>query len=173
VLIAESAEGSRTAGTDHHAEVNSKRWLARWVDYDQQERSESFERRVDAQRQIDGVTTALNTGTYADPQRSAIAFGAVAEEWFDSKRGAVEPKTLAGSRSLLDVVVLPKWADVRLRDVQHPEIQLTWPRYKWLAAGPNHRPSPVSFPASHPLERRAWLPAWWITRACQGGRPAR
>jgi hypothetical protein len=61
-----------------------KRWLARWVDHDRQERSKSFDRRADAQRQIDGTTTALNNGTYADPQRSAIPFGAVAEEWFDT-----------------------------------------------------------------------------------------
>lgn len=117
-----------------------KRWLARWVDHDRQERSKSFDRRADAQRQIDGITTSLNVGTYADPQRSAIPFGVVAEEWLDSKRGAVEPKTLAGNRSLLDVVVLPRWADTRLRDMQHPDIQ-EW--VNWLRESSEARTRPA------------------------------
>ena len=51
-----------------------KRWLARWVDHDGQERSRAFHRKADAQQHITTVTTALTTGTYADPQRSAITF---------------------------------------------------------------------------------------------------
>src|SRR6185437_3856847 len=55
--------------TARHGQGN--RWLARWVDHHGQERSKSFDRRAEAQLQIDGTTTALSTGTYADPQRSA------------------------------------------------------------------------------------------------------
>jgi integrase len=117
-----------------------KRWLARWVDYEGQERSKSFDRRADAQREIDGTTTSLSTGTYADPHRSAVEFRAVAEEWFDSKRGAVEPKTLAGNRSLLDVVVVPRWGDTRLRDMRHPDIQ-EW--VNWLRESPDARNRPA------------------------------
>ena len=40
-----------------------KRWLARWVDHDGQERTKAFDKRADAQRYIDGTTTALNTGS--------------------------------------------------------------------------------------------------------------
>jgi hypothetical protein len=49
-----------------------KRWLARWTDHDGETRGQSFDRRADAQRHIEGVTTALGTGTYADPQRSSV-----------------------------------------------------------------------------------------------------
>lgn len=114
--------------------------MSRWVDNKGDERGKSFARRADAQKHAESITTGLNTGTYADPQRSAQAFGSVAEEWFDSKRGSVEPKTLAGNRSLLDVVVLPKWADARLRDIQHPDIQ-AW--VNWLRESPDARNRPL------------------------------
>jgi integrase len=116
------------------------RWMSRWVDNNGKERGKSFARRVDAQKHAESITTALNTGTYADPQRSAMTFRSVAEEWFDGKRGAVEPKTAAGNRSLLDVVVLPKWADTRLRNMQHPDIQ-EW--VIWLRESPDARQRPA------------------------------
>jgi hypothetical protein len=36
------------------------------------------------------------------------------EQWFKTKQHR-KPKTLAGYRSLLDTVVLPKWGEVPLR----------------------------------------------------------
>jgi integrase len=99
-----------------------KRWLARWVDHDGQERTRAFDRKTQAQQHINGVTAALSTGTYADPRRGAVTFGTVAEPWFDSKSG-LKPKTRAGYRSLLDVLVLPRWKDTPLRDIKHADIQ--------------------------------------------------
>ena len=99
-----------------------KRWMARWVDHDGNERSKAFDRKAEAQRHITDVTTALTTGSYADPKRGAVTFATVAEPWFDSKSG-LKPKTRAGYRSLLDVVVLPRWGKTRLRDITHADIQ--------------------------------------------------
>lgn len=99
-----------------------KRWLARWVDHDGQERSKAFDRKSQAQAHITEVTTQLTTGTYADPHRGAVTFGTVAESWFDSKSG-LKAKTQAGYRSLLDVIVLPRWKDTPLRDIAHGDIQ--------------------------------------------------
>ncbi|KAA1429655.1 site-specific integrase [Mycolicibacter arupensis] len=98
------------------------RWMARWVDHDGQERTESFDRKAEAQRHVTNVTTQLTTGTYADPRRGAATFATVAEPWFESKSG-LKPKTRAGYRSLLDVVVLPRWKDTPLRDITHADIQ--------------------------------------------------
>ena len=86
------------------------------------------------------MRTALNTGTYADPKRGAVAFGTVAEEWIEGKRTALADKTLAGYRSLLDVTVLPKWGDVPLRDMDHAGIQ-QW--VTWLSISPDARYRPV------------------------------
>lgn len=113
-----------------------KRWLARWVDHDGQERTKAFDKRADAQRHIDGTTTALNTGTYADPQRSAVTFGTVAEAWLSAKASNRAPKTVAGYRGLLEVVILPKWGGERLRDIDHERLQ-TW--VTWLSTSPAAR----------------------------------
>lgn len=99
-----------------------KRWLARWVDLDGQERTKAFDRKAEAQQHVNGVTAALTSGTYADPRRGAVTFGALAEPWFDSKSG-LKPKTRAGYRSLLDVIVLPRWKETPLREVTHADVQ--------------------------------------------------
>ena len=98
------------------------RWLARWVDHSGNERSKAFARKAEAQAQINEVTAALSTGSYADPKRGAVIFRKVAEDWFAAK-GSLKEKTRAGYRSLLDVIVLPQWGDVRLSDVSHADIQ--------------------------------------------------
>ncbi len=122
-----------------------RRWMARWVDHDGNERTKAFERKAEAQNHIGAVTTALTTGTYADPKRASVSFGVVAEEWFTVKaqnRSALnrlKRKTLVGYRRLLDVVVLPKWRDVKLKDIDHDAIQAwVW----WLATDPAARQRP-------------------------------
>jgi integrase len=122
-----------------------KRWMARWVDHDGNERTKAFDRKAEAQNHIGAVTTALTTGTYADPKRASVSFGVVAEEWFMVKaqnRSALKRlkrKTLVGYRRLLDVVVLPKWGEVKLKDIDHDGIQAwVW----WLATHPGARQRP-------------------------------
>lgn len=99
-----------------------RRWLARWVDNDGNERGKAFDRKADAQRHIASVTTALTTGAYADPRWSSALFATIAEEWFASK-GGLRPKTRAGYRSLLDIQVLPRWGQTRLAEIAHADIQ--------------------------------------------------
>jgi integrase len=48
----------------------------------------------------------------------------MAEAWFVTK-ASKKPKTVAGYRSILDVLVLPRWADVRLADISYEDVQ-TW-----------------------------------------------
>ncbi|WP_231997974.1 site-specific integrase [Mycobacterium sp. 1165196.3] len=55
------------------------------------------------------------------PDVGADAFGVVAEQWLLTK-GHRKPKTLAGYRSLLDTVVLPKWADVPLKAITYADL---------------------------------------------------
>jgi integrase len=115
-----------------------QRWQARWVG-DGAERSKSFARKADADRHLRGVVADLETGTYADPRRSAVTFGTVAEAWLAAKEASREPKTVASYRGLLDVVILPKWRDERLRDIDHQRLQ-AW--VTWLATDPAARQQP-------------------------------
>lgn len=114
-----------------------KRWQARWVDHDGLERSKSFDRKAQATAHVAAVTTDLTTGTYVDIKRSATTFGTVAEAWLKTKEAANRaPKTIAGYRGLLDVVILPKWKHEPLRDIDHERVQ-NW--VTWLATDPAAR----------------------------------
>jgi integrase len=113
-----------------------RRWLARWVDHDGKEATKAFDRKAEAQRHIADMTTALTTGTYADPKRGTVTFGVVAEAWFTGKSTTLKPKTVAGYRSLLDVVVLPEWENNRLCDIDHASIQ-AW--VSWMSTDPAAR----------------------------------
>ncbi|WP_083870512.1 tyrosine-type recombinase/integrase [Nocardia aobensis] len=102
---------------------SGKRWRARYVDPNGVERAQSFATKVEAQKYLDGdVTTKVVTGTWVDPDRSGVLFGVVAEKWYATKKFR-KPKTVAGYRSLLDTIVLPRWREVPLRDIEFEDIQ--------------------------------------------------
>lgn len=134
---------------------HGKRWLARWVDHDGNERGKSFDRKAQAQDHLATVTAALTTGTYADPRRAAVTFRTVADQWFAS-RTTLKPKTVAGYRGLLDVVVLPKWGEVKLRDIDHAGIQ-AW--VTWLATDPGARSRPVKVADDNDSSAKGLSPA--------------
>ncbi|MGW5311609.1 tyrosine-type recombinase/integrase [Nocardia thailandica] len=100
-----------------------RRWRARYVDPNGVERSRQFATRAAAQNFLDGdVTTKVVTGTWVDPDRSGVLFKVVAEKWFATKQ-LRKPKTVAGYRSLLDTLVLPRWGEVALIDIEYEDIQ--------------------------------------------------
>ncbi|MCA2254806.1 site-specific integrase [Mycobacterium intracellulare] len=116
-----------------------KQWLARWVDHNGKEATRAFDRKVEAKRHSDNERTKIDTGTYADPRKGATLFSTVAEQWFSAKATGVKPKTAASYRSVLDMVVLPKWRDYKLRDIDHAAVQ-SW--VAWLATSPDARNRP-------------------------------
>ncbi|MGB9302893.1 MAG: site-specific integrase, partial [Mycobacterium sp.] len=63
------------------------------------------------------------TGTWTDPALSGVTFGVMAERWMSTKATRA-PKTVAGYRSLLDTIVLPRWQDVPLREIQFDDLQI-------------------------------------------------
>ena len=60
---------------------------------------------------------------WTDPALSGITFGALAERWLSTKASR-SPKTVAGYRSLLETVVLPRWEAVPLREVRFDDLQV-------------------------------------------------
>lgn len=98
------------------------RWRARYVDEQGREHAKMFGRKIDAQHWIDQQVSDHVIGTWTDPRLSGQTFGFMAERWFTTKATRA-PKTVAGYRSLLDTVVLPRWADVALRDVAFDDLQ--------------------------------------------------
>jgi integrase len=99
------------------------RWLARYVDDAGREQSKSFGRKADAQQWLNKQVSDQVTGTWTDPALSAVMFGAIADRWLSTK-ATRSAKTVAGYRSLLDTVVLPRWRDVPLRDIRFDDLQV-------------------------------------------------
>lgn len=99
------------------------RWRARYVDENGKEHAKGFGRKADAQNWLNKQVSDQVTGTWTDPALSAVTFGTLAERWIATKAHR-SAKTLAGYRSLLDTVVLPRWADVPLRDIRFDELQV-------------------------------------------------
>jgi integrase len=94
------------------------RWRARYRDGAGREHSRHFKRKVDAQRWLDDVTTAVTTGMYVDPGRARITVGEWSRRWLETKVD-LKPSTRTRYAGLLRVNVLPSWGDVRLADVTH------------------------------------------------------
>ncbi len=94
------------------------RWRVRWVDDAGREHTKVFHRKPDAQVYVDGLTADVQRGEYVDPRKSTATFRSVAETWMSTKNHR-KPKTLAGYRSLLDTIVLPKWGDVPLKSISY------------------------------------------------------
>ena len=62
------------------------------------------------------------TGTWTDPAKSSITFDTMAERWMSTK-ATRSPKTVAGYRSILDTIVLPRWRDIPLQDIRYDDLR--------------------------------------------------
>jgi integrase len=102
-------------------------WLARWRDPDGRQRKRSFRRRVDADRYLTGIRSALLEGAYVDPSAGRETVGTWAAAWLGS-RVHLKPKTRASYGSLLRTRVLPRWRSVPLSRVTYTDVSA------WVAA---------------------------------------
>ena len=100
----------------------SGQWRARYRDAAGKEHARHFDRKVDAQRWLDSVTAAVETGTYVDPRAGRITLGAWAQRWFDGQ-AHLKPTTRSRYRGILDGHVLPHWSTVELVAVSHADVQ--------------------------------------------------
>ena len=63
------------------------------------------------------------TNQWVSPTVGVDTFANVAEQWFATKRGAQrKPKTLAGYRSILDTLVLPRWGETPMKAITYGEL---------------------------------------------------
>lgn len=99
------------------------RWRARYVDQNGKEHAKGFARKIDATAWVNKQVSDQVVGTWVDPALSGITFGTIAERWMLTKATRAA-KTVAGYRSILDVIVLPRWKDTPLRDVQFDGLQV-------------------------------------------------
>ena len=99
------------------------RWRARYRDSRGREHARHFTRRIDAQRWLDSVTTAVQTGTYVDPALGKITVAEWSERWL-AGQAHLEPSTVRADASVVRKHVLPGVGrNFALADVSHADVQ--------------------------------------------------
>ena len=94
----------------------------RYRDERGKEHARHFKRKVDAQRWLDEVTAAVQTGTYVDPKRARTTVGELAPVWLAGKIN-LKPTRRARYADVLKTHVLPRWRNVALIGVTHGDVQ--------------------------------------------------
>ena len=86
------------------------------------EHARHFVRKVDAQRWLDDVTSAVVTGTYTDPGGSRVTLVDWSGTWL---AGQVHLKATGRSRveGIVRNYIVPRWGSTKLRDISHAEVQ--------------------------------------------------
>ncbi len=102
------------------AKRDNGKWRARYRDESGKEHSQHFDRKIDAQRWLDHVTSAVVTGTYADPQAGRITFAAFFGEW--SARQVWAPGTVLAMSLAARTV---PFAGKPMKQVRRSEVE-TW-----------------------------------------------
>lgn len=98
------------------------RWRARYRDAAGKEHARHLDRKVDAQRWLDDVSSAMLTGRYVDPALSRVTVGEWSARWLAGQH-QLKPSTRATYDSLLRCHVLPSWASVPLSAVTHADVR--------------------------------------------------
>lgn len=101
------------------------RWYVRYRTPDGKQRTQTFDRKVDADRFLVGVESSKQRGAFVDPRRSSLTLGGWADEWL-AGQADLSPTTRNRYEGILATHVRPRWGKVRLADVTHAEVQ------RWL-----------------------------------------
>jgi integrase len=107
-----------------HIQKRGDRWQARYRRPDGKEETQRFDRKVDAEKWLTRKLVAMDHGEWTDPVRARILVAEWGERWLESK-ATLKASTRADYRSLWEVLIKPRWGDVRLCDVSHQDVA-TW-----------------------------------------------
>jgi hypothetical protein len=109
-------------------------WRARYRDEAGKEHARHFARKVDAQRWLDGVTTAVVTGSYVDPRAGLVTVGELHTKWVGTQ-GHLKTTTVATRAVTWSAHVEPRWARMAVADVQTSAVR-SWVGFRtWSPRG--------------------------------------
>lgn len=97
-------------------------WRAMYRTPERQQRSKSFERKVDAARFLTSIESSKLGGSYVDPTRSVVTVGDLAHTWLAGKVN-LKPSTHERYSGVVRVQIEQRWGSVRLADVTHSAVQ--------------------------------------------------
>jgi Phage integrase, N-terminal SAM-like domain len=98
------------------------RWRARYRGPDGRERSKTFDRRVDADRWLAGVSFAIARGEWTDPARARVTVGDWSRQWLTAKAPSLKATTRESYQSILKTCIWPTWERVPLGAVTHGDV---------------------------------------------------
>lgn len=94
------------------------KWRARYRDGNGKEHARHFARKIDAQRWLDEVTTAVVTGTYVDPKAGRITLATFFEEWSQRQIWAT------GTAKAMSLAVRSStFSDLELRNLKRSHVE--------------------------------------------------
>lgn len=99
-----------------------KRWRVRWVDYDGQQKTKSFSRKVDARKFRDDVTTQILRGEYIDFEHGRTTVASVYEEW-EPTTIYIGEKTRYDRKSIWKNHVHPRWSTTEVANIRRADVQ--------------------------------------------------
>ncbi|HTX94754.1 MAG TPA: site-specific integrase [Mycobacterium sp.] len=114
----------KSDGTPSANAHKGKRWRARYVDDGSREHVKGFDRKIDAQRWLDEVTSSVITGTYVAPSAGKITVADVHEQWAHSQ-GHLKATTAATRTVTWKVHVCKRWGSILVGDIQTSAVR-TW-----------------------------------------------
>ncbi|GAB3154169.1 hypothetical protein GCM10027258_57660 [Amycolatopsis stemonae] len=98
-----------------------KRWLACWLDPDEQERSKAFTNKTPADKHWRDMESARDRGEYIDPKAGRELVDSIAQRWFGSR--TVDPSTAIKDESVYRLHVKPVFGGRRVKAVKPSEVQ--------------------------------------------------
>jgi integrase len=94
------------------------RWRARYVDGSGKEHAKGFGRKTDAERWLNGIVAALETGTYVDPRLGKVTLASFYREW------STHQVWVPGTRRAMDLAVNSvTFGDIAFADLRPSHVQ--------------------------------------------------
>lgn len=122
------------------------RWQARWPAPDGKERVRTFTRKGQAEQWLRAQGAASDAGSWVDPRAGGETVGEFVQRWWPTTVH-LRPSARARVASTLRSHVLPRWADVPLRKVDHLEVSA------WVAELSTKRSASTTRKAYHALSQ--------------------
>lgn len=95
----------------------------RYRDPGGEQRTKTFDRRIDAERYLTGIESAKLSGSYVDPARSRVTVGEWTDRWL-AGQAHLKPTTRERYEGIVRKHIKPRWASTRLADVAHADVQV-------------------------------------------------
>lgn len=109
------------ASIDRYERGGRKGWRARWRDPEGNQRTQVFDRKVDAEQHLTSVEHRKLLGDYIDPNAGRVTFQAYAEEW--RVRQVHRPSTRHQVETYLRRHAYPVMGDRELRAIRKSDVQ--------------------------------------------------